>query len=290
MTGLGLARGEVGGRALEVSVQGVNHRHLDLVLRLPEELRRFEEEMRRLISARAHRGRCEVALRWGRVASATPVRRVDRDGLRRFLEETRDLIADGSVREELTLGDLARSPFLTADATLEEPGEAEREALVALVGGAVDAFDASRRREGEALAGSLRTDLAALRGRVETIEGLRGDSLAEAEARLRDRLDAVLPGGADALPPERLAQEVVLLVDRLDVHEEVERLRGHLAEVERTLDGEGPHGRRLDFLLQEVLRELNTIGSKSRDLGVTGQVVEAKVLHERLREQAQNVE
>lgn len=290
MTGLGLASGELGGRTLEISLQGVNHRHADLVLRLPEELRALEPELRRRVAERTHRGRSELSLRWERAGAPVPRRRIDREGLARFLDESRDLVASGAVRGGLSLGDLARSPFVVPEAEDATPDDRERESLLALVDRAIEEYDASRQREGAVLARALEEGLADLRGRVEAIAALRGDVLAEAERRLRERLAAVLPGGVDSLPPERLAQEVVLLVDRLDVREEVERLGGHLDEVDRVLAAPGPHGRRLDFLLQEILRELNTIGSKSRDLAVTSSVVEAKVVHERLREQAQNVE
>ncbi len=228
--------------------------------------------------------------RWKKPALRRRPRAIDRDALARFLADGAELVASGQVDPRLTLGDLSRSPFVVAaGAVTPSEGETMARAVVAL-DGALGEFDAARITEGRRLEESLLRlldSLAALAARI----ALQREGLLE---RLREglsrRIEAVLPGGSEALPAERLAQEVVLLVDRHDVHEELERLRGHLAGFREAVAGGGPHGRKLDFLVQEILRELNTLGSKSRDLEVTRSVVEAKVLNEQLRELVQNVE
>lgn len=292
MTGFGRGRVDLEGDRISFSVQGWNHRHADLALRLSEDLRPFEAQLRSLAMEHLHRGRCEIAARWTRGVPPGAQRAVDRVAVRRFLDETAELVESGELDGRWSRGDLSRSPFLVPAAPPEdeEPGEPLRSALRTGLAEALEAFDRSREDEGRRIAGLLATGLERLGDLVAEIEDRRASALDHARTRLAERLAEILPGGSDALPPERLAQEVVLLADRADLSEELDRLRGHLEGFAGALHAAGPHGRRLEFLLQEILRELNTLGAKSRELEIIRLVVEAKVLHEQLREQVQNVE
>jgi uncharacterized protein (TIGR00255 family) len=290
MTGFGRGASAPDGARALVTVQGWNHRFADIVLRLPDELRAVESELRNRVAARVSRGRCEVVVRLEDPRATAAGRAIDREALTRFLADSADLVGWGRIDGRITLGDLARSPFLVAAAGTAETGPELAAQVTSALDVAVEEYDAARIAEGGRLEQSISRLLDALVVLVERIatqrEGL-GERLREGLAR---RIEAVLPGGAEALPPERLAQEIALLVDRYDVHEELERLRGHVAGFRDAVAAPGPHGRKLDFLVQEILRELNTLGSKSRDLDVTRSVVEAKVLNEQLRELVQNVE
>jgi uncharacterized protein (TIGR00255 family) len=290
MTGFGRGASAPEGPRVVATAQGWNHRFADIQLRLPEELRGLEGDLRNRVAALVGRGRCEVVIRFEDPRAAAAPRAIDREALARFLADAGELVAEGRVAPGFTLGDLARSPFVVAAGAVAAAEEELAARARAALAEALDGFDAARAAEGARLADSLHRLLDALARLVDEI-AVQRDGLAE---KLRDaltrRLAAVLPGGSDALPPERLAQEVVLLVDRHDVHEELERLRGHIAGFREAMSGSGPHGRKLDFLVQEILRELNTLGSKSRDLGTTRSVVEAKVVNEQLRELVQNVE
>ena len=290
MTGFGAGSAGREGRRVLVTVQGWNHRNADLVFRLPEELRPLEAGLRERVRRSVLRGRCEIAVRFETGNGGAAARRLDREGLARFLAETEDLVRAGTIERQWTLGELARSPFLVSQPAGPEPEEEMAASIAAAREAALVGFDAARRSEGERVARNLRDALAELEGLVGRIAAHRDRAPAEVEARLRQRLEDLLPGGSSALPPERLAQEVVLLADRSDVREELERLASHVAAFHEIAAAPGPHGRRLDFLVQELLRELNTLGSKSRDLETTHWVVEAKVVNERLREQIQNVE
>jgi len=289
MTGFGRGAGGEGSRRYEATVQGWNHRHADLVFRLPEALRGDESTFRGLALERVARGRCEIVVRPVGNERATPRRRLDREAFESFLREIEPLREAGLVEARWGAGELALSPFYAA----AEAGAEETEdvgAARAAVREALAAFDAARADEGARLEGVLGEALAALAVLVDRLRERRTTTVAEIEAAVRARLERILPGGAEALPAERLAQEVVLLADRSDVSEELDRLDGHLVAVREAMAGPGPHGRRLDFLVQEVLRELNTIGSKSRDAITAQLVVEAKVQNEKVREQIQNVE
>lgn len=290
MTGFG--RGVAGdeGRRVVVTVQGWNHRNADLVFRLPEAMRPLEAGLRERVRRQVERGRCEISVRLEAANGGAGVRRLDREGLARFLADSADLVASGTIERRWTLGDLARSPFVIAQAEAEEPDTWASSVAGDALAVALEAFDAARCAEGARLAAHLCASLAELRELVEKVAERRDRGTARIETQLRERLDEILPGGSAGLPPERLAQEIVLLADRSDVREELERLRGHFTALAGIFDEAGPHGRRLEFLVQEVLRELNTLGSKSRDLETTRWVVEAKVVNERMREQIQNVE
>jgi uncharacterized protein (TIGR00255 family) len=290
MTGFGRGAAGEGAAAWVVTVQGWNHRHADLQIRVPEEWRELEGELRARAQERVARGRCEVQFRRANAAAESAAWRLDQGALLAYLAEIEPFTSGGSVDPRLSAGDLARSPFLVRAEPSPPPPEADRAALLAAFDAAMAAFDAERKREGRDLEASLRASHAELERLAGELRARRVDWTRSLEERVRGRLDEILLGGSAELPPERLAQEVVLLADRSDVAEELDRLESHLRAYDEVVRGDGPHGRRLDFWSQEVLRELNTLGSKSRDAEITRRVVEAKVANERFREQVQNVE
>jgi len=290
MTGFGRGSAGEGDGGWVVTVQGWNHRHADLQIRLPDDWRELETELRARAQARVARGRCEVQFRRAGAAAEPVTWQLDQGAVLAFLAQVEPFTASGAVDARLTAGDLARSPFLVRSESPPPVAEAERAALLAAFDAALTAFDVEREREGRELAASLRSAHAELVAIVAELRGRRVDWTRALAERVRQRVAELLPGGGGELPPERLAQEVVLLADRSDVAEELDRLESHLRAYDEVVTGAGPHGRRLDFWSQEVLRELNTLGAKSRDAEVTRFVVEAKVVNERFREQAQNVE
>jgi len=290
MTGYGRGTSAPDGARALVTVQGWNHRFADIVLRLPDELRAVESELRNRVAARVSRGRCEIVVRLEDPRATAAGRAIDREALTRFLADSADLVGWGRIDATITLGDLARSPFLVAATGAAETGPELAAQVTRALDVAVEEYDAARVAEGRRLEQSIARLLDALAALVERIAEQREGLGTRVREGLAKRIEAVLPGGLEALPADRLAQEIALLVDRYDVHEELERLRGHVAGFRDAVAAPGPHGRKLDFLVQEILRELNTLGSKSRDLDVTRSVVEAKVLNEQLRELVQNVE
>jgi uncharacterized protein (TIGR00255 family) len=291
MTGFAQVAAEIADRRVEVSVQAVNHRNLDLVFRMPEELRPLEGELRRRVTGRVGRGRCEISIRWQPVAPRPPRIRISSDAVRAVRESARELVDHGLVEDRLTLGELLRLPqLIEVESAPDAWDDAARARLIDLVDQALAAFDIARRAEGARLAGALERTLDQLLALVDDLERRRTEISGRIESSLRARLDELLPGGFAAVPPERLAQEVVLLAERADVREELDRLRAHLEHFVEVAAAEGPIGKRLEFLTQEILRELNTLGAKSRDAETTRRVVDGKVASEQLREQIQNVE
>jgi uncharacterized protein (TIGR00255 family) len=286
MTGFGAAAGEGASATLRVEVRSLNHRHLTVKTRLPEAFAGLEPEIEARVRARCERGAISVAL-----ASATPsgadVVRIDRALAQRYRRELAALAAELELAPTLSLETLAALPGVVSAGA--GGAEAQHAAALELVDAALERMLGMRATEGRALAADLRKHKQAL-ARVAARIGKRMPRVVRAQrAALEKRVRALL--GADA-PVARadVAREVVLLADKLDVSEELTRLASHLAQLEELLTKGGRAGRALDFLVQEVFREVNTIGSKCSDATVAHWVIEAKTHVERLREQVQNVE
>ena len=287
MTGYGRGTCEVAGRRLVVELRSVNHRFLELKLRMPWGDAALEAHVTAAMRARLARGAVTVSVRDEGGGGGQAVR-ADVGLARQYhhaLTEVRGAIGSD---EAVTLALVVAQPgVLTVGEGVTDP-EALWSALRPGLEAALDALVAARAREGEA----LRADLQARLGALETMQRDLGTLTAEApdnyRKKLRDRLERALkPGEVDA---QRLAQEIAILADKADVTEELTRMAAHVAECKRLTDENAANGRRLDFLTQELNREVNTIGAKSQSAAVAARVVDAKAEVERLREQIQNVE
>lgn len=289
MTGYGQAEGSLETLAVAVTVRGVNHRYLDVVLRLRDEAKPSEAPLRELVGKTAERGRIEIGVEAQRLGERPATVEVDRAAVEALHAASRDLADRGLVRGEITLADLARFPDVVRVTRPHETwGEAEQALVLAIAARALAQFTAGRESEGARLRVVLEDKLATLAGLAERLAARRDAVVPELRAALQRRLDEAL--GARGLDAVRLEQEVALLVDRSDVTEELDRLHAHLQHFREILSGAGAIGKRLDFLSQELFRELNTLGSKSRDAEMVRLLLDAKVLCEQLREQVQNVE
>lgn len=289
MTGYGEASGGDAHYALTVSMRAVNHRFLDLQVRLAEEARASEAVLRELVGQEVTRGRVELRVEVQPLAERRVKVQLNRGVVDAAYAAIHQLVEEGLLTAGLSAGDLLRLPEALRVALAEEGwGPAQEEILAGVTREALTQLAASREREGASLAAVLRDRLAALEGTVARLESLRGPVREEMAAAFSRRVTELL-GGTPA-DPARLAQEIALLVDRSDVSEELDRLRAHISHFRDLLAGSGPTGKRLDFLTQEVFRELNTLGAKCRNAEMTRAVLDAKVVCEQLREQVQNVE
>lgn len=291
MTGFGRAEAEVPGGHLSVEVRSLNARFLDLVVRLPAPDAELEEAVRRTVRQAVSRGRVEVCVTM-EVAAGGRRPRVDRELAVSYHKGLKELAETLGLRQGVSLDTLVRLPGLIA---VEETGDlaAVRRAALEAVEAALARMIAMRAEEGRSLAGDMLARLGRLAGHLDEIARQAPLLAEEARRRLSGRLEALLPEGrAD---PARLAMEVALLAERSDVTEELVRLRTHLSRAGEWLQGGAPHGgdgigRRLDFLLQEMHRELNTVAAKAGNLVIAQAVVESRAEVEKLREQVQNLE
>ena len=266
-------------------LRSVNQRYLDVSPRLPEDFRPLEPELRQRFKERLGRGKVEVSLRFQADPATTSARLEVNHELARALVDAHDEIAEmagGSAEPDLV--HLLNWPGLIVQehADLED----DRVQALELLDQAIAALVAAREQEGAAIAEMLESRLAAMASQVEVVRERLPEIRTALETRFRERLAAI-----DApVEPGRIEQEVVLQLQKLDIDEELDRLEAHVAEIRRVMALEEPVGRRLDFLMQELNREANTLGSKAT-LADIGQVaVELKVLIEQMREQVQNVE
>jgi uncharacterized protein (TIGR00255 family) len=289
MTGYGEASGENSRHGITVSVRAVNHRFLDLQLRIGDELRGSEAALRDVIGREIARGRLEARVEVRPVAERKAMVRVNMGVIREAHAAVHQLAEAGMVERGLAAGDLLRLPeAFRVDLADGDWLEEDEDLLLAVARQSVAQLVGGREKEGASLAAILDEKLRGLEEAVSRLDALRGPVREEIAAALRRRLAELL--GGQPLDEARLAQEVALLVDRSDVSEEIDRLRSHVEHFRAVTREAGATGKRLDFLTQEIFRELNTLGAKCRNAEMTRAVLDAKVLCEQVREQVQNVE
>ncbi|MCC6594869.1 MAG: YicC family protein [Rhodanobacteraceae bacterium] len=283
MTAFASADSDTAHGTLSIEMRSVNHRYLELGLRLPDELRVLEAQIRERVAARLARGKVDLGLRFRPAQGEAAAIAIDEAYVAR-LADTAQTLAAKFPQLNVDFVSLMNWPGVLLDG--DSDLDALRAAALKLVDRALDDMLATREREGARLGGFLRE-------RLDTIEGLVGEvraHLPEVRAALRARFETRLAELKQPLEPGRLEQEVVLQLQRIDVDEELDRLGAHVAEARRVLLLREAVGRRLDFLMQEFNREANTLGSKAADPRTTKAAVELKVLIEQMREQVQNLE
>ena len=283
MTAFASGESETAHGTLGIELRSVNHRYLELGLRLPDELRSFEPALRDTLNARLSRGKVDVTIRLKQAATRASALVVD-DELVARLAETAQLLSARFPALRVDFASLLDWPGVLRDQAADAEGL--RSAAAELLERVLADFIATREREGERLAGFLRDRLDGIAGIVEDVRG----HLPEVRVAVRARLDQRLAEIKQPVDPGRIEQEIVLQLQRMDVDEELDRLTSHIAEARRIFGLKEAVGRRLDFLMQEFNREANTLGSKAADPRTTKSAVELKVLIEQMREQVQNLE
>ena len=277
--------------SLTWEIRSVNHRYLETSIRLPDTLRGLENATREAVRKRLSRGKVECLLRYQATESAESDLQIDRDLVRKLIDANRQIeqmigtsTSVSALVNKVNSSDLLNWPGVIQEQVIDT-GTLEKESLD-LFNKALDDLVANREREGEALAGFLLQRVESIREIVVTIRDGMPAILAAQRKSLLDRVQELKV----ELEPARLEQEVVLHAQKADVDEELDRLDSHVKEVERVIKTSGQKGRRLDFLMQELNREANTLSSKSIVVNTTMSAVELKVLIEQMREQIQNIE
>lgn len=284
MTGYAAAAADSPRGTLSLELRSVNARFLDLQFRVAEELRALEPRLRELILARVARGKVDCRLFLNDKDIPQRPQRLNTEAIARLKSLAAEAQKSFPDAAPLRVADVLRWPGVVAE------GEADEETLRAiaerLCQAALDELVAARAREGAKLAASIGERIAAMRRRIEEVAPLVPQSLAAYQARLAERLREAL-GTAD---DDRVRAELAVFAAKIDVDEELERLRAHLAEAERTLKQGGAVGKRLDFVAQELNREANTLASKAASQPLSDCALELKLLVEQVREQVQNIE
>ena len=267
-----------------LEIRSVNHRYLDVILRLPEELRSLEPTLRERIAARLGRGKVEVNLRFTPGEGEGEDLPLDDERIRKIAHASRHIDSFLYNPAPVSSLEVLKMPGVIRSEPLDQARLAE--VVGRLLDTALDDLVATREREGARLSQMLRERTRAMRGIVEQVQA----KMPEYQQLWRERLLAKLAEVKGELDENRLEQEMVYFAQKTDVAEELDRLQVHLDEVERVLEQDKPVGRRLDFLMQELNREANTLGAKSIHAEMTKASVDLKVLIEQMREQVQNIE
>ena len=288
MTGFGAGRGESGGEAISVELRSVNGKFCEVKPRLPRELAALESELVKSIRGRISRGVVDAFVRRDLAGGRASVPHVDLALASAYAKAFRELKDSLGLAGEATVHEIAAMEGVIALGESAPDPQSAAAALQQAASAAIEALDQMRRREGEALGRDLTTRLDTVEKGAREVARLAPLQVDAVRERLTTRI-AELARGVP-LDPARLAQEVALFADRTDVSEELTRLASHLAQARGLVASQAPAGRKLDFLVQELNREINTIGSKSQHAGIAATVVELKAELERIREQVQNVE
>lgn len=287
MTGFGRGTAEDGGCAFVAEARSVNHRYLDVAVRVPREYAGLEDRIRAQVRARVGRGRIDVSVAVSAQAPGERGVRVDTALAARYHKLLQDLAAHLSISSEVDAGFFLGLPGVLEVRERLPDGDADWPAIEAAVAAALQALEAMRGREGTALGAALERGLATVRACLERVASRAPVVAAEQVARVRTRLEALQTGAAqgEAFPFDPAAR-----LERVDISEELERLRSHLEQAAACLSAPGPVGRRLEFLAQEMQREWGTISAKASDRAIADDAVSARVAVEQVREQVQNIE
>jgi uncharacterized protein (TIGR00255 family) len=292
MTGFGRAAGALSARYFAtVTTKSVNHRFLEPSIRLPEYMWDMEAPLRAITSEVFSRGKLDVSIRIQRTQQPEYNVRINTQIANTVIPQLRSIAEELGLGATLTGSDLMRVPdFLQVEPQDAETTDDEREALARLVREAFAQMTAMRQREGESLRNDITARIGTIRATVEELSRHRDDVRAELLASYQQRVQEIAAQAGTDVSQDRIAQEVVIMVEKGDIAEELTRLGHHLDQTEKAIAGREAAGKKLDFLSQEMLREINTMGSKSRSAAIRTLVVELKTELERIREQVQNVE
>jgi uncharacterized protein (TIGR00255 family) len=292
MTGFGRAAAALSERFfVAVTAKSVNHRFLEVSVRLPEFFWELEPAVRAIASETFSRGKLDVSIRVTRTHTPEYNVRINASIANAIVPQLRSLSEELGLRSTFSGSDLMRVPdLLTVEPVESEIRDDEKEALARIVRDAFAQMIGMRTREGESLQNDITSRAKSIRELQSRLAGHRDEIRAELLAQFQQRVAEIAAQAGVQVPEERVAQEVVLLAERGDIAEELTRLTHHVEQMEQAIAGKEPAGKKLDFLSQEMLREINTMGSKSRSAAIRTLVVELKTEVERIREQVQNVE
>ena len=288
MTGYGRAVETVNGREFTVELRSVNNRYLDCSVRLPRLLSFAEDAVKQAVKASVSRGKVDVFISLRSEAEDDVQVNLNRGVLEGYLAAMRQMVTEFGVQDDISVSTVSRLPDVFAVEKKEVDEDQLQSDLLQAVSKALEGYDAMRTREGAALDADLRSRGETILSLVSQVEQGNGQTVADYRARLENKLREVLEN--TAIDESRILTEAAIFADKVAVDEETVRLRSHLQQMNSMLDGGGAIGRKLDFLLQEMNREANTIGSKCTDVKLARIVVDIKAELEKIREQTQNIE
>lgn len=288
MTGFGRGLAENGDYAVTVEAKSVNHRFCELYVRLPKPLNSFDDAVKKIFNSRVERGKFDIFIEFERRGSKNPQLNVDKELAIAYYKAMLEIADACGLTSEIKVNNLTSLPGVFTLESPEEDQESIGELLQIAANTALDALIVMRATEGKALAEDLLTHLSLINDMVMEIRALSETVVAEQKQRLEQRLTLLL--GEVEVDQYKLANELAFFADKVDINEEITRLTSHIGQFKHSLQSAEPVGRKLEFILQEMIREINTIGSKSNSLFINKLVIDCKNEMERIKEQIQNIE
>jgi len=289
MTGFGRGEARVGNKTFSIEVKSVNHRYLDMNIRMPKQFLNFEESMRKLIKEQVRRGKVDVFVNYETLESSKGEVKVDLELAKGYYEGLKAIGEHLSITDDVNTLAIGRMPEVLSLETGEEEEKVIEEGIHSALTQGLSHLSAMRKNEGEKTEQDLAHRLEEVKASLEIIENLAPTQVEQYREKLMERIGELVQNQID-IDEERIQGEVVFFADKSNINEEVVRLKSHGEEFHKTLSLREPMGRKLDFILQEMNREINTIASKSHSMEISREVVQVKSALEKMREQVQNIE
>ncbi len=287
MTGYGKANLSKEQREYQIEIKSVNHRYLDISVKMPRQLSYLEETIKKEIMSKVKRGKIDVFVTFENNSLEGKEIKINEELAKAYVKELKKLAEEENLLADIQVNDIAKYPDVLKIQNNQEDEKIKLEVLE-VVGKATENLVQMRKTEGSKLAEDLNQRLDNLKVKIEDISKLSTGLIEEYVVKLEERIKEILKN--QEIDQTRLAQEVVIYADKCSIEEEVTRLRSHIAQFKTLLDSDEAIGKKLDFIIQEMNRETNTIGSKANNLNITNNVIDMKTEIENIREQVQNIE
>lgn len=288
MTGYGRVGAVIDEKEITVEIKSVNHRYFDFSVRLPRVYGYLEDKLKNLVSTKVNRGKIDVYVSINLVGGPDTEVSYNESLIKGYLDALKKISDDFDVEYDLTVSKLSRYPDVFTVVSKEQDADELWKAVEVVAKDALDSYNSMRQIEGSKLYDDLKSRCARIETLVAEIEGKSAKTVNEYKEKLLERIAELL--GDVKVDESRLMTEVAIMADKLAVDEEIVRLKSHISQFYEMLESDEPIGRKMDFLIQEMNREINTTGSKTNDIEVTQIVVDVKAEIEKIREQVQNVE
>ena len=287
MTGYGKSSLSINSREYQVEIKTVNHKYIDVNIKMPRIISYLEEDIRKLVVSRIKRGKVDIQISFENYSKDGNEVKINTELAQIYIQSLRELAEAENLSSNIEVTEITKLPdVLTIKSNLDE--DETKEELFQVVNEAIDKLIQMRKVEGEKISKDILDKIARIEQKNEEIFGLSTGLIEEYVVKLEARVKELLK--TEELDKSRLMQEVVIYADKCSVEEEVTRLRSHIYQLRQLINSEEPIGKKMDFLIQEMNRETNTIGSKANNLEITNTVVDIKTILEDIREQIQNIE
>lgn len=286
MTGFGRAKLEINEKEYNIEIKSVNHKYSDVTVKIPKNISYLEEKVKKVVSENIARGKIDVSINLANNGAEGKIIKLNREIAKNYIQELRELARENEIVDDISVMEVIKLPDVLNVQVEEDDDESWKE-LEQVLRDAINNFTQMREAEGEKIAKDLKLRIKDISKNIEKINEYSTGLIAEYVVKLENRVKELLKIEIDK---DRLMQEIVIYSDKCSIEEEITRLRSHIVQFERFLEEKIPIGKKMDFLIQEMNREINTIGSKAGCLNITNLVVEVKAQIENIREQIQNIE